>query len=469
MKLSLPILIASLLLLSPSFSFGQDPLFNMAEIRDESTLKVEVIEDWHPVDGEVPSRQKLVTINVGEVWPGQDYRVPVRMIVPVDGKATGFHLTGGHAPNEIENDIRLKPYENELIVGGVGLVYTLVQNPGMYGEKELGDEMNRRFIETLNPHYSIQYWGWPATIMRAATAAYAESSYFEKGKIAVSGGSKNGASPSVSLIWDERITAQHAFVSPIWDSPLRLCDRIAWDLLEEEHKNNHFFLGGTYGPIYNREALKAGHSWEELQALAKSLANQIFISRNLEQLDRRNVEFLFHPGTHDFVAFDLPWGGAHFPQIPVYLEANTGHGYMEGLPVGEKRQQNLPAFLLGHYFDHTDSLLEPPVLSFERDGPPSHVPVKFKPGSGEGSGRIFWMYNRAPEGSVEYLEELFPDDQWKDMVFDASKEGWTSTIELREGISTIDFFTTHGKTVERRSKNYQTYISSPYTRIPISL
>jgi hypothetical protein len=79
------------------------------------------------------------------------------------------------------------------------------------------------------------------------------------------------------------------------------------------------------------------------------------------------------------------------------------------------------------------------------------------------------MFNRAPEGSVEYLEELFPDDQWKDMVFDASKEGWTSTIELREGISTIDFFTTHGKTVERRSKNYQTYISSPYTRIPISL
>ena len=50
----------------------------------------------------------------------------------------------------------------------------------MYGEKELGDEMNTRFIETLNPHYSIQYWGWPATIMCAATAAYAESAYFKK-------------------------------------------------------------------------------------------------------------------------------------------------------------------------------------------------------------------------------------------------------------------------------------------------
>ncbi len=50
----------------------------------------------------------------------------------------------------------------------------------MLGLKELGDEMNRRFIETLDPHYSIQHWGWPATLMRAITAAYAETDYFEK-------------------------------------------------------------------------------------------------------------------------------------------------------------------------------------------------------------------------------------------------------------------------------------------------
>ena len=67
------------------------------------------------------------------------------------------------------------------------------------------------------------------------------------------------------------------------------------------------------------------------------------------------------------------------------------------------------------------------------------------------------------------LKSLKIGIQWMDMEFDAAKEGWSATIELPEDISAIDLFTTHGKTVERRSKNYQTYISSPYTRIPISL
>ena len=59
--------------------------------------------------------------------------------------------------------------------------------------------------------------------MRAVTAAYAEKAHFEKGKVLISGGSKNGASPSVSIIHDPRITAVHATVSPICESPLRLC------------------------------------------------------------------------------------------------------------------------------------------------------------------------------------------------------------------------------------------------------
>jgi hypothetical protein len=207
----------------------------MEEIRDETTLGVDVIADWHLVEGKVPSRQKLISIRVGELWQGEYYRVPVRMIVPANNKATGFHLTGGHFLEEIEKDIKLKPTELELITGGVGLVYTIVQDPGATGQRELGDGMQQHFLKTLDPHFSIQYWAWPATIMRAVTAAYAESDYFEKGKVAVSGGSKNGASPSVSLICDDRITALHSSVAPIYDSPLRLCDRNAWDILDESN------------------------------------------------------------------------------------------------------------------------------------------------------------------------------------------------------------------------------------------
>ena len=37
-------------------------LFDMAAIRDATTLDVKVLKDWYPVRGEVMTRQKLITI-----------------------------------------------------------------------------------------------------------------------------------------------------------------------------------------------------------------------------------------------------------------------------------------------------------------------------------------------------------------------------------------------------------------------
>ena len=453
-------------------SWGGNPLFDMTEIRNESSLDIEVIEDWHRIEGEVPTRQKFMTICVGELWPGQDYRIPVRMIVPAGSKAKGLHLTGGHMPRHLESDVELKPIEKELIAGGVGLVYTVVQDLAPMGQKELGEQMYKRFIKTLNPHYSIQYWGWPASMMRSVTAAYAENDFFEPGKVAVSGGSKNGASPSIAIICDERITAQHASISPIYDSPLRLCDLTAWNELEEDNRAyvqtktfSHVFLGGTFGPIYNDAALEAGHSWEDIQQLALQMADYIFISRNLGKLEQRDVDLLFQPGTHDFVAFDVPWGGEHFSKIPVYLRANSGHGQRKGHPAAEKDQNNLSAFLLGHFFNDMDPMLQPPSVDYDVKEGKLHIRVRFKSGSKEESGRIWWMYNRHPDGSAAYLAELIPDDQWKDMKYNRKEKAWTVEIELPEDVSHIDFFSNHRKTLQRASTKYPSYISSPYTRV----
>ena len=278
------------------------PLFNMAEMLDARTLEVKVLKDWHVVRGEVSTRQKLVTIRVGELLPGKEYRVPVRMVVPANRKAKGFHLTGSHNPGQFQQDLQPRGVDRTLLAGGVGLVQTVVQVLQVSGQGELGRLADRRFVETLNPHYSIQYWGWPATLMRATTAAYAEKDHFEKGKVAASGGSKNGASPSVTLIEDKRLSALHASVSPIWESPLRLCDRKAWADLHRANETyavklrargepvnterimNHFFLVGTFGPVYNRQALAAGKKWEDLQKIAGEMADHVFVSRHLKTL-----------------------------------------------------------------------------------------------------------------------------------------------------------------------------------------
>ncbi len=483
-----PTFLCLVILATPELGAQQrasQPLFDMAAMLDESTLKIDVLQDWHLVNGPVPMRQKLISIEVGQLVPGQPYRVPVRMIVPANRKAKGFHLTGGHNLQNIQRDARPLGVDLDLLRGGVGLVHTIVQVLQQSGQRELGRLADRKFVETLNPHHSIQYWGWPATLMRATTAAYAEKEYFTKGKVALSGGSKNGASPSVALIHDKRMTAVHASVSPIWDSPLRLCDETAWKSVRAHNQQyvaklrrenprlnsqrllNHGFLGGTYGPVYNNQALAAGHQWKDLQQLAEQMADNVFISRNFKSLKGRGVDLLFHPGTHDFVNFDIAWGGQHHPQIPLYLGANSGHGQRMGHPRSERGQQNKAAFLLNHFFDDVAPLLEPPTVKSEIAGHRLKVTVTFKSGSQAESGRIWWIYDRGPDGSAAYLGELIPDDQWQEMQAARARNTWTAEINLKPGASKIDFFSNHRKTIRYRGRPLPTYISSPYTRVEL--
>jgi len=440
----------------------------MDAIRDPNTLEVKVLHDWRVVQGQIATRQKLVTINVGEMWPGQDYRVPVRMVVPAGRKAKGFHLTGSSTPARLKVDRKPNPLERELLDGGVGLVFTVVQEPGTYGERELARAAEQRFAETLKPRYKIQYWAWPATLMRAITTAYAETGHFERGKVAVTGGSKNGASPSMAILHDERMTAVHATVSPIWDSPLRLCDRAAWDELESQPGRRGVFSGGHFGPNFNRAALAAGHTWKDLQKFTRDISDDVFISRNLKQLRHRGVEMLFHPGTHDMVAFDMSWGGAHHPDIPIYLGANTGHG-KRGHPRLERDQKNKAAFLLCHFFPDGVSgpLLGPPTVEHSLVEGALEVIVRFPAGSKEESGRIWWMFDRAPDGSPRYLSELIPDDNCAEMHHDPRRGGWVARIKLDPKAHRIDFFSNHRKTVRYAGKAYATYISCPYTRVEI--
>lgn len=440
-------------------------LFDMAAIRDPKTLAIEVLQNWHVVAGSITTRQKLVTINVGQIWPGQDYRIPVRMIVPADRKAKGFHLTGGHWPDKLRCELRLDPLQQELIQGGVGLVCTVVQDPAASGQAALGRASEDRFAKSLNPHHKIQYWAWPATLMRALTTAYAETEHFETGKVAVSGVSKNGASPSMAILHDKRMTGVHAAVSPIWDSPLRLCDRTAWDEHKAEGGQQFGFSGGHFGPNFNHAALDAGHTWEELQKFAHGISGGVFISRNLEPLRARGVDMLFHPGTHDMVAYDLAWGGAHHPGIPMYLGANTGHG-KRGHPQTERDERNAAAFLLRHFFpEKVEPLLTPPAVEQKIEGNTLKVTVRFASGSGEESGRIWWIYNRAPDGSPKYLSELIPDENTAEMLHDATRGVWWAEIKLDPKAARIDFFTNHRKTLHYDGKPYATYLSSPYTRV----
>lgn len=460
---------------------GDPPLFDPAEFLDESTLDVTVLQDWHVDTVNGVTRQKLIEIKVAEWWPGRDYRVPVRLIVPLTGKATGFWITGDHAYGSFDDDVGVSGGVSALLIaGGVGLVHTMVQPlESLPGGAQLLDEMWDHFLQTQDARYTT-FWIWPMTLMRAVTAAYAESDYVESGKIAASGGSKNGFAPAVALIQDDRFTAICSSVAPAYASPLRLYDQAMMDAVTAandwffdaldageidpgEHSRQWYAQNawGTSGNDLHTRALDAGWTWEEIRQLAVNTADEFFLSENWDEVTARGADVLLQPGSHDHTAYDILWGAQQHPEIPVYYQANGGHAQTPH-PAAETGVQNLNALLVRHFFGGSP-MLEPPTSSYQIVGNELHVSVTFDNGPQAESGRIFWIYDRYPGGSAPYLWKKIADDDWAGMTFDAGTMAWEATISLDPSASSIEFFSNHGLTVDGR----KTYLSSPYTRVEL--
>ncbi len=459
-----------------NISASVDSLFSTEEILEESTLEPKILQDWHPVGS---TRQKLVEINVAQWWPGQDYRIPVRLIVPLEGKAKGFHITSNKA-EFLSKDINPNAFDAKLLANGVGIVKTVVKVINTIpGKKGLEQKMMRVFMKDLNPRYTT-VWIWAMTLMRATTAAYAETNYFEKGKVVGSGNSKNGISPAVALINDERFTATCSGQAFAYYSPTRRGDREAKAKAEEANKA--FFEAVKAGDVNLEEqrakmyqsvmvgsessmdkmALKAGKSMDEMRSFADRLLPSVCVTENWDRLIERGVDVLFQPGTHDYVAYDILWGAQNHPQVPVYYQPNGGHDQTPHVATA-KDEQNRDAFLWNHFFGG-ESLLSPPASSHKVDKDKLSVRVSFDEGPQSKSGRIWWIYDRAPAGSAPFLHAPIPEDQWADMKRDPKTGSWTATIPLKEGASRIDFFSNHGKDVN----GYKLYLSSPYTRVELS-
>ncbi|MCP4404852.1 MAG: hypothetical protein GY801_47070, partial [bacterium] len=350
------------------------------------------------------------------------------MIVPLEGKAKGFSITGANPYETLMKDSKPDDFQAKMLSNGVGIVKTHVKRVALIpGKQGLLQEMGKLFMEDHNPRYT-QVWIWSMTLMRATTAAYAETDHFEKGKVAGSGSSKNGISPAVALINDERFTAtcsNHAFA---YYSPTRRGDReevakadvankaffeaVKAGEVSLEQQRAKWYQGVMVGSMSNKE-MKAGRSVDEMQNFADCFWPSLCVTENWDRLMERGVDILFQPGTHDYVAFDVPWGAQNHPQLPVYYEPNGGHSQTPHGAAG-KDNENRSAFLWHHFFGG-EPLLKPPKSIYKVDKEKLNVSVSFNEGPKPISGRIWWIYNRAPEGSAPFLHVQIPEDQWMDM------------------------------------------------------
>ena len=121
--------------------------------------------------------------------------------------------------------------------------------------------------------------------------------------------------------------------------------------------------------------------------------------------------------------------------------------------------------MLKHFFPQKveGALLEPPRIESKVKDKALEVTVTFPNDSIEESGRIWWIFDRAPDGSPNYISEMIPDEQTIEMKRQGNQ--WTATIKLDPKAKRIDFFSNHRKTLRYKESPYRTYMSSPYTRV----
>ena len=449
-----------------------DEPFHMPTMTDTSTLDIVVVEGWHVDTINGTTRQKLINIHVDEWWMGVDIRVPVRLIIPLEGSVDGFVISGGQIGGSGEGDKQLFAGEQLAIDGGIGVVMTKIKAIDQYAELPSSAILRNRFLDDLDWRYT-EYYLWSAIMMRSITAVF-DDDVFRPGPVIAYGGSKNGITPLISSIHDERITAVRSNVAFTAFSPVRANDPAAvaavaaadsdFDsaraagLAQGDQPWNYYNKGYRSFAALLDLARAAVWSEADIQTSIDRVADDLYVSENWDQLAARGVDYFSLPGSHDWVAYDVPDTSIILPDLRTYILPNGGHDRPGHL---EAPDDSVNAAFFAEQLFGAGRGLETPDITTTVNGASLDVTITFPDGGVPEDSRIFWMYDRGPDGSSWYLYDLFPKDNWATMT--GAGNTWTASISLEFGRMSIDLVTTHTVTVGGRTIP----ISAPYTRVAL--
>ena len=441
--------------------------FHMPTMIDASTLDPVILEDWHvdTIDGR--TRQKLIDIHVDHWWDDVEIRVPVRLIIPLEGPVHGFVINGSGLTDDSPGDKSVSGAERMALDGGVGVVKTKIKSLKYYADLPSSNHLRARFMASLDWRYT-EYYLWGSIMMRAITAAL-DDELFHPGPVIAYGNSKNGMTPMIAAIHDDRITAVRSTRASTTFSPIRAHDPIA--VAEVASANEDFAMARAAGlpqgdqnwNYYNKGfknlvEMAGAFGWTETEVLSsiERVADDLYVSENRSELAARGVEIFSLPGSHDWVAYDVPSSGEILPNLRTYIVPNGGHGRI-GHPSAPS--DDVDAGFFAEQLFHADRGLETPGVTTVIKGDVLEVTVTFPDGGDPEDSRIFWMYDRGPDGSSWYLYRLFPKENWTTMTGKGNTR--TASISLEPGRGSIDLLTTHTVTVGQ----YTIPISAPYTRV----
>ncbi|MBI5799212.1 MAG: hypothetical protein HZA92_00590 [Verrucomicrobia bacterium] len=440
--------------------------YNLAEVRDASTLETRVVEDWQPWGTDAKVRRKLVEVTVCEWWPGQKVRLPVTFLAPANGPCrniiignTGVQLKAAAVTGAMLRLLR----DHGVGIVLIGMTSIDVMEPA--GKLDVG--MKEHFLKTKDARHTPA-WIWGMSDMRALTAALAETNVFQAGKVLATGGSKRGVGAAAAGIADDRFTAILPVVAPIIDSPggpyvegmmpaeiTRANEQFLADLLADKVPNAP---ASARAPLVSRQkaraderitvrqARDAGWSEAELKAACTVAWEVCRTTSYLPALRRRGLEIFYNQGSNDAVSPGLRELGRRFPDFPIYVVPGGHHGAAK--ETGMKKQvgslpevdENLFAFAQHHFFN-ARPMPAPPKVTSRWDGAARHlqVTVLFPDQSEPQQNELWWAVDRHADYTLamEY-------DAWESVpLHRIGPAKFSGEASLKMKPRTLDFLTVH--------------------------
>lgn len=403
--------------------------YDMAAIRDVSTLETKVIQDWTPMAKDPAVRQKLVEVTICEWWPGQKVRLPVTFNAPTNG-AVCKHIIVGNAGLALKPAAPTGAMLRLLKEKGVGVVLIGMNTiDTMEPAPLLMSGMKEHMLASKDARYTPA-WIWGMSDMRAITAAIAEKDVFQPEKVLVTGGSKRGVATAAAGIHDERVTAILPVVAPIIDPPggpyvegmrdpaiVKMNEQFIADLRAGKIKEAPV---SAAEPLIARDKIRAderitleaakaaGWSEAEMTAMCTGAWEVCRTTNYWPALMQRGLEVFYNQGTNDNVGPGMVELGQKFPAFPIYMIPGGQHGgaketgFMKqvgGLP---EVDENLRAFALHHFFGERRMVKTPKITTMLSKGTRKlQVVATFPDGSEPQKNELWVSLDRHPDYSMQ--------------------------------------------------------------------
>ena len=458
--------------------------YDMATVRDVSTLETRVIEDWHPWPKDAAVRQKLVEITVGEWWPGQKVRLPVTFLAPTAGGPCR-NLIVGNAGADLKAASPAGAMLRLIKESGVGVVLigmTTIDAMEPLGKLDVG--MKEHFLKSKDARFTPA-WIWGLSDMRALTAAIAEKEVFQPVKVLATGGSKRGVATAAAGIADDRFTAIMPVVAPIIDPPggpyveglkpagiTAANEQFLADLAAGKIANAP---ATAVEPLVSRDKIRAaeritveearGAGWSDADMKAAStLAWEVCrTTKYLPALKKRGLEIFYNQGSNDNVSPGLRELGQRFPDLPIYVVPGGQHGgaktagFLKQVGSLPEVDENLFAFAHHHFFNARPMVAPPKVTQqWDRATHRMRVTVTFPDKAEPQKNDVWWSVNRHADYTfaMEY-------DTWESAPLrQAGPATFTGEVILPSKPKTLDLVTVHQHTANGSTLTF----SSPLLR-----